>query len=291
MNYFYRQDMNKKKKKTTRAAKLSGILVGFGAWTLIILISLAIALFFFQFFGVRILENDVSIIIFTVLWFLLGPITAITFGRFVTFRWAGYPNKKKFLINIISSLLVAAVPILFLLNHNGGAGKKHVELYDNGNKKAEVFFKNGKMDGLFKGWYENGKKKSEKNFKDGKRDGSSVMWYENGQKMEEIMCKNDQKDGLETQWYENGNKKLEANFINDKVLDYVSWYEDGQKKSERYWVEEIKLFLVNEWYENGKKKTEREWDGEDLLESRYHNKGERIGLTIVPKEKLRVKAE
>ena len=64
-----------------------------------------------------------------------------------------------------------------------------------------------------------------------------------------------------------------------------------KKKSERYWVEEIKLFLVNEWYENGKKKTEREWDGEDLLESRYNNKGERIGLTIVPKEKLRVKAE
>ena len=283
--------MIKEKIKTTKAAKLSGILAGFGAWTLIILISLAIALFFLKVFGVRILENDVSIIIFTVLWFLLGPITAITFGRFVTFRWAGYPNKKKFLINIISSLLVSAVPILFLVNHNGGAGKKHVELYDNGNKKAEVFFKNGKMDGLFKGWYENGKKKSEKNLKDGKRDGSSVMWYENGQKMEEIMYKNDQKDGLETQWYENGNKKLEANFINDKVMDYVSWYEDGQKKSERYWVEEIKLFLVNEWYENGKKKTEREWDGEDLLESRYNNKGERIGLTIVPKEKLRVKAE
>ena len=87
--------MNKKKKRTTRAAKLSGILVGFGAWTLIILISLTIAIFFLKVFGVRILENDVSIIIFTVLWFLLGPITAITFGRFVTFRWAGYPNKKK----------------------------------------------------------------------------------------------------------------------------------------------------------------------------------------------------
>ena len=123
------------------------------------------------------------------------------------------------------------------------------------------------MDGLFKGWYDNGKKKSEKNFKDGRREGSSVMWYENGQKMEEIIYKNDQKDGLETQWYINGNKKIEVNVINDKYMDYVRWYE------------------------NGKKKIEREWDGEDLFESRYNNKGERIGLTIVPKEKLRVKAE
>ena len=240
--------MNKKKKKTTRAAKLSGILVGFGAWTLIILISLAIALFFLKVFGVRILENDVSIIIFTVLWFLLGPITAITFGRFVTFRWAGYPNKKKFLINIISSLLVSAVPILFLVNHNGGAGKKHVEWYDNGNKKAEVFFKNGKMDGLFKGWYENGKKKSEKNLKDGKRDGSSVMWYENGQKMEEIMYKNDQKDGLETQWYENGQKKIEVTFRNDKIDGlYTTWHENGQIKAEASWKdgERISLKLWN----------------------------------------------
>ena len=74
-------------------------------------------------------------------------------------------------------------------------------------------------------------------------------------------------------------------------MDYVRWYEDGKKKSERYWVEGLKSFLVNEWYENGKKKIEREWDGEDLIERRYNNKGEPIGLTIVPKEKLRVKAE
>lgn len=249
--------MNKKKKRTTRAAKLSGILVGFGAWTLIILISLTIAIFFLKVFGVRILENDVSIIIFMVLWFLLGPITAITFGRFVTFRWAGYPNKKKFLINIISSLFVSAVPILFLVNHNGGAGKKHVELYDNGNKKAEVFFKNGKMDGLFKGWYENGKKKSEKNFKDGKRDGSSVMWYENGQKMEEIMYKNDHKDGLETQWYENGNKKVEVTFRNDK-LDGIAtkWYKNGEKEFEKNFKNGEETGLGFTWYENGQKHME-----------------------------------
>ena len=63
-----------------------------------------------------------------------------------------------------------------------------------------------------------------------------------------------------------------------------SWYEDEKK------IRTLINGLVNEWYEM-ERKTEREWDGEDLLKSRYNNKGERIGLTIVPKEKLRVKAE
>ena len=283
--------MSKEKKKTTRAAKLSGLLSGLGAWALISMVSILIGVFSAQVLGIGILENDIGLIVFMGFLFLLGPVLAIFVGRSINYRWESYTTSKKYLLNIISLLLLLALPFLFFVKlHHDNNGLK-TGWYDNGEMEYQVYAKNGKMDGLFKGWYENGNKKSEKNFKDGKRDGLSVMWYDNGQKIEEIMYKNDQKDGLETQWYENGNKKLEANFINDKVMDYVSWYEDGQKKSERYWVEEIKLFLVNEWYENGKKKTEREWDGEDLLESRYNNKGERIGLTIVPKEKLRVKAE
>ena len=283
--------MSKEKKKTTRAAKLSGLLSGLGAWALISLVSILIGVFSAQVLGIGILENDIGAIVFIALLFLLGPALAILIGRSINYRWESYTNSKKYLLNIISLLLLLALPFLFFVQHHHENNGLKTNWYDNGEMEGQVNFKNGKMDGLFKGWYENGKKKSEKNYKDGKRDGSSVMWYENGQKMEEIMYKNDQKDGLETQWYKNGNKKIEVNVINDKYMDYVRWYEDGKKKSERYWVEGLKSFLVNEWYENGKKKIEREWDGEDLIERRYNNKGEPIGLTIVPKEKLRVKAE
>ena len=282
--------MSKKKIKTSKAAKLSGLLTGLGAWALLFLISLLIGVFFAQVLGIGILENDIFLIVFMVLWLLLGPIVAIIFGRFVSLRWEGYPNNKKYLLNIISSLLV--LPSLFFVTHHGGVGKKHVEWYDNGKKKKELVFKNGKINGIAVGWDENGNKRFEENYKDGKKDGLQVHWYENGQKMEAINAKDGKKDGLETQWHENGKKKLEANFINDKLMNFINWNEDGKKIKEGRWIEDLKLFLGNEWYENGMKKIESEWDGENTLTvRRYNNKGETIRATIDTKAKSRVKAE
>ena len=287
--------MSEEKKKTTRAAKLSGLLSGLGAWALLSLVSVLVGVFFAQVLGIGILEIDIGFIVFMALLFLLGPVLAVFVGRFINFRWESYTNSKKYLLNIISSLLVLAV-LFILVKPNSENSDKYNGLktfwYKNGEIKNQVNFKNGKMDGLLKGWYENGDKKLEKYFKDGKRDGSSVMWYENGQKMEEVMFKNDQKDGLETQWHENGKKKLEANFINDELMNLIKWNEDGKKIKETRWIEDLKLFLDNEWYENGMKKIESEWDGENTLTVKhYNNKGENIRTTIDTKAKSRVKAE
>ena len=229
--------MSKEKKKTTRAAKLSGLLSGLGAWALISLVSILIGVFFAQVLGIGILENDIGFIVFMALLFLLGPALAIFVGRFINYRWESYTNSKKYLLNIISLLLLLALPFLFFVQHHHQNNGLKTSWYDNGEMEYQVNFNNGKMDGLFKGWYENGNKKSEKNFKNGKRDDSSVMWYANGQKMEEIMYKNDQKDGLETQWYENGNKKLEASFINDKLINFIKWNEDEKKIKEGRWID------------------------------------------------------
>ena len=65
------------------------------------------------------------------------------------------------------------------------------ELYDNGQKKSEGTYKDGKEDGLWTGWYDNGQKEIEGTFKDGKPDGLSTLWYENGQKKQE---------GTENEW-------------------------------------------------------------------------------------------
>ena len=65
------------------------------------------------------------------------------------------------------------------------------ELYDNGQKKSEGTYKDGKEDGLWTGWYDNGQKEIEGAFKDGKPDGLSTLWYENGQKRQE---------GTENEW-------------------------------------------------------------------------------------------
>ena len=54
------------------------------------------------------------------------------------------------------------------------------------------------------GHYENGQKKLEGNFKDGKREGLHTMWHENGQKKLEGNFKDGKPEGLHTSWYENG---------------------------------------------------------------------------------------
>ena len=44
---------------------------------------------------------------------------------------------------------------------------KYVKYYDNGQKKVEKHYKDGKLDGLWTHWYENGQKRSVDNYKDG----------------------------------------------------------------------------------------------------------------------------
>tara|TARA_B100001013_G_C24487158_1_gene393662 strand:- start:37 stop:450 length:414 start_codon:yes stop_codon:yes gene_type:complete len=51
--------------------------------------------------------------------------------------------------------------------------------YENGQKKEETTYKDGKPDGLYTGWWKNGQKKYEVTFKDGKLI-SEKEWNEDG---------------------------------------------------------------------------------------------------------------
>ena len=70
--------------------------------------------------------------------------------------------------------------------------------------------------------YENGQKKSEGNFKDGKKDGKRTSWNENGQIEVEENFKDDLIDETAYLYHENGQKHYEINFKDSKVeIDYV----------------------------------------------------------------------
>ena len=104
---------------------------------------------------------------------------------------------------------------------------KYVEYYDNGQKKEEITYKDGKPDGLWSWWHENGQKKSEGTYKDGKEDELvRIKWYSNGQKRSERMYKSGKYDGLSTFWYMNGQKWHEGT------------YKDGERISSKYWNED-----------------------------------------------------
>ena len=124
-------------------------------------------------------------------------------------------------------------------------------LYENGQKKAEVKYKDGKREGLAIGWYKNGQKKSEENYKDGKLDGLVFGWHEGGQKKVEGNYKDGKLDGLNVNWYENGKKKGEANMKDGKYDGLtVGWHENGQMKGEVNW-KDGKLISAKYWNSKG----------------------------------------
>ena len=61
-------------------------------------------------------------------------------------------------------------------------------------------------DGLHTEWWENGQKKLEVTYKDGKPDGLGIVWYKNGQKKSEKIFK-DEKFVSKKEWNEDGSVK------------------------------------------------------------------------------------
>ena len=61
--------------------------------------------------------------------------------------------------------------------------------------------------------WENGTKKLEGSYKDGKIDGKRNTWYQNGQDREESDWKVGIQNGVHKQWYENGQQKFERVYM------------------------------------------------------------------------------
>jgi len=91
--------------------------------------------------------------------------------------------------------------------------------YGNGQLSWEANIKNGKRDGLVRGWYENGQLWFEGKDKDGKKDGLIKFWYENGQLWFEINNKNNMPDGLTRYWHEDGRLKSEEIWKNGVLVE------------------------------------------------------------------------
>ncbi len=80
----------------------------------------------------------------------------------------------------------------------------NVGYYQNGRKKMEHEFLNGKEDGKQTSWYENGQKESETRYRGGIPVGKWVYWHQNGQKKTECERRDEAADETWTHWDENG---------------------------------------------------------------------------------------
>jgi len=83
--------------------------------------------------------------------------------------------------------------------------------------------------GLETSWYENGKKKSEGEYQNGKKEGIWISWYENGVIGQKGSYQNDQRERIWIKHYRNGNKESEGSYINNRREgQWRKWYENGQ---------------------------------------------------------------
>ena len=114
-----------------------------------------------------------------------------------------------------------------ILDHEAYTGTKSI-FYPEGNKKAEIYYKNGKKYGISTAWYENGQDKIKANFKDGLPDGMITTWYENGEMKSQVEWKNGILNGVNKVWYDNGQMFQESVFVNGiPEGNFKVWRQNG----------------------------------------------------------------
>lgn len=103
-------------------------------------------------------------------------------------------------------------------------------------------FKNGKQNGVSKGWYENGQLEYVFEFKEGKFNGVNKSWHENGQLKSEHNYVENMFHGSFRDWYKNGQLESETFYVKDKLHGTDKhWHENGQLDYEEQYVDDKKL--------------------------------------------------
>ena len=105
--------------------------------------------------------------------------------------------------------------------------------WDNGIKKLEYSYKDGKPDAKWSTWFLNGQPEEEIDYQSGIKNGIHKQWYKNGQQKFERTYKEGIHDGKWTEWYENGQSMVEGSFLDGKPDGmWTYWFPNGQKKEE-----------------------------------------------------------
>ncbi|MCF8304685.1 MAG: toxin-antitoxin system YwqK family antitoxin [Bacteroidales bacterium] len=126
---------------------------------------------------------------------------------------------------LLLGITILILPLLMSCN------RTKTEYYDNGNKKSELTYNGGKLQGVATWWYANGEKKMESHYENGKLEGKSIRWHKNG-KFERIEhYKSDKLHGRVATFSIRGKQLSEENYVNDTLHGtYKVWHPNGQIK-------------------------------------------------------------
>jgi len=95
---------------------------------------------------------------------------------------------------------------------------KKIEYHENGAKRIEGTYKNGKRNGEWTAWYDNGNLWSKGFYSEGVENGMKTVWHKNGQKYYEGPIVNDERTGTWKFWDEKGKLVKEIDYENRKQM-------------------------------------------------------------------------
>jgi hypothetical protein len=136
-------------------------------------------------------------------------------------------------------------------------------------------------------WYEDGQKKNECAYIDGKKTGFWIEWHANGQKKCEGDYLYDKKVDFWTEWYYDGHIKSEGEYLYDKkTCHWSEWDFYGQKdkgeylKSSGKYLDGKRTGCWIQWYCNGQKWQCQYLDGVMIDGSieEWNQNGKRLGF-------------
>ena len=108
--------------------------------------------------------------------------------------------------------------------------------HEDGALRVAGQYRHGNRIGLWIEWYQNGKKKGEINWADGKPEGEVTEWYENGQVRNRGTWKEGGRHGQSTWWYETGIKEKEVTYVDGEPHGvWTYWDSTGVVSKNQYW--------------------------------------------------------
>lgn len=110
----------------------------------------------------------------------------------------------------------------------------------------------GALDGLKTLWYDDGMKKSEGRFVQGRKEGAWTFWYENGRKRWEGTYHLDLVEGPEQSWYRDGGLCYSGvSASGNRHGTFRAWHENGQPWWEgEYWAG-VRQGIFRYWQRDG----------------------------------------
>lgn len=133
--------------------------------------------------------------------------------------------------------------LFYAINEEEPYSGKVFEKYENGQKKWQRTYEDGKLNSTTTSWFKNGQKKWQRSYDDGKLDVTTTYWYKKGQKKKEAFFKNGKIEESWKLWDING-ELVETGSVTD--IDGNTYM--TVKIGDQWWMAEN---LKVEHYRNG----------------------------------------